>query len=197
MFKDAVLQETIAECVSKVITKLNNFTGSSWPKAWHISRLRLAVGVSPFVLVLGMAYRSLVTGATGFVGSAVARALLARGHQVRVLARPGSDRRNLFGLNVEIAEGRLEDAASLERAVAGCDAVFHVAADYRLWVPDPEAMLRANVTGTQALMRAAGLTLPLTLEIALKARERGWLPADAPLPSSRAQLLDWLGRVQL
>src|SRR5580658_7711054 len=98
---------------------------------------------------------SLVTGATGFVGAAVARALLAESLPVRVLARPGGDRRNLAGLDAEIAEGSLEDAASLARAVAGCRYLFHVAADYRLWVPDPAAMFRANVDGTRALMLAA------------------------------------------
>ncbi|MFZ3234949.1 MAG: hopanoid-associated sugar epimerase [Stellaceae bacterium] len=97
----------------------------------------------------------LVTGATGFVGSAVARVLLREGHPVRVLARPASDRRNLAGLPVEIAVGSMEDAASLARAVAGCRYLFHVAADYRLWVPDPAAMHRANVEGTCALMEAA------------------------------------------
>jgi dihydroflavonol-4-reductase len=99
---------------------------------------------------------SLVTGATGFVGAAVARALLReRGHRVRVLARPNSDRRNIAGLDVEVAEGSLEDAASMARATEGCRYLFHVAADYRLWVPDPAAMFRANVDGTSALMRAA------------------------------------------
>ena len=97
----------------------------------------------------------LVTGATGFVGSAVTRALLATGHEVRVLARPNSDRRNLDDLSVEVAEGSLEDAASLARAAAGCRYLFHVAADYRLWVTDPAAMRRANVEGTRLLMRAA------------------------------------------
>jgi dihydroflavonol-4-reductase len=99
---------------------------------------------------------SLVTGATGFVGAAVARALLRElGHRVRVLARPRSNRRNLDGLDVEIAEGALEDAASLAAAVAGCRYLFHVAADYRLWVPDAAAMFRANVDGTRDLMLAA------------------------------------------
>jgi dihydroflavonol-4-reductase len=98
---------------------------------------------------------SLVTGATGFVGSAVARALLARGHKVRVLARPNSDRRNLAGLAVEIAEGAMEDSRSLARAVDGCRYVYHVAADYRIWVPDPAPMFRANVDGTRDLLTAA------------------------------------------
>jgi dihydroflavonol-4-reductase len=98
---------------------------------------------------------SLVTGATGFVGAAVARALLAEGHKVRVLARPRGDRRNLGGLDVEIAEGSLEDAGSLAKAVDGCHYLFHVAADYRLWVPDAPAMFRANVDGTRDLMLAA------------------------------------------
>ena len=88
---------------------------------------------------------SLVTGATGFVGSAVARALLRQGFPVRVLARPNSDRRNLANLPVEIAEGTMEDAGSLARAVDGCRYLYHVAADYRIWVRDPAPMFRANV----------------------------------------------------
>ncbi|MGY8990918.1 MAG: NAD-dependent epimerase/dehydratase family protein, partial [Rhodospirillales bacterium] len=76
---------------------------------------------------------TLVTGATGFVGAAVARRLLASGHEVRVLCRESSDRSNLDGLNVEIAIGDMTDRESLDTAVKGCDAVFHVAADYRLW----------------------------------------------------------------
>ena len=98
---------------------------------------------------------TLVTGASGFVGSAVARAVLARGHPVRVLVRPGSNRRNLAGLPVEIAEGDLTVADSLARAVAACRYLLHVAADYRLWVPEPASMLRTNVEGARALMRAA------------------------------------------
>ncbi len=98
---------------------------------------------------------TLVTGATGFVGSAVARALVQRGHDVRVMTRVRSDRRNLAGLVAEEIEGDLTDVASLTRAVRGCRYVFHVAADYRIWVPDPDAMIAANVGGTVALMRAA------------------------------------------
>jgi dihydroflavonol-4-reductase len=98
---------------------------------------------------------TLVTGATGFVGSAVARALLARGMRVRALVRAGGDRRNLDGLPLELAVGDLRDPSSLAAAVAGCRTLFHVAADYRIWVPDPAEMLRANVEGTRALMLAA------------------------------------------
>ncbi|MCH9639788.1 MAG: NAD-dependent epimerase/dehydratase family protein, partial [Betaproteobacteria bacterium] len=99
--------------------------------------------------------KSLVTGATGFLGSAVMRSLLSKGHEVRVLVRPSSDRRNLAGFPVEIAEGDLLDHESLKRAVNGCDNLFHVAADYRLWVPNPETMHEINVNGTQALILAA------------------------------------------
>jgi dihydroflavonol-4-reductase len=98
---------------------------------------------------------TLVTGATGFVGSAVARCLSARGHRLRLLVRPGGDRRNLAGLQAELVEGDLTDAASLARAAEDCRYLFHVAADYRLWVPDPDKMLRANVDGTRALLLAA------------------------------------------
>lgn len=96
-----------------------------------------------------------LTGATGFVGSAVLRALLARGVAVRALVRPGSDRRNLTGLETSLVEGDLRDPDSFAAALRGCRALFHVAADYRIWVPDPDAMLRANVEGTIALMRTA------------------------------------------
>lgn len=99
--------------------------------------------------------KALVTGATGFVGSAVVRALLAAGHAVCALARPTGDRRNLDGLDISVAVGDLTDPVSLRTACAGCDAVFHVAADYRLWTRDPQAMMAANVDGTRNVVRAA------------------------------------------
>lgn len=97
----------------------------------------------------------LLTGASGFVGSAVLRKLLARGDSVRVLVRPESDRRNLEGLDVTFTEGNLLDGPSLERAASGCTALYHVAADYRLWVRRPQEMYDANVEGTRRLMQAA------------------------------------------
>jgi len=99
--------------------------------------------------------KALVTGATGFVGAAVARALLGERWQVRVLARRGSDRRNLQNLDVEVSEGDLGDSGSLERAAQGCEGVFHVAADYRLGAPDPTQLYRVNVDGTRNVLSAA------------------------------------------
>jgi dihydroflavonol-4-reductase len=93
---------------------------------------------------------TLVTGATGFVGSAVVRALVSRREPVRAMVRPGSSRlRLLEGLPVEIVTGDLTDPASCRAALEGCNALFHVAADYRLWVPQPAAMYRTNVEGTR------------------------------------------------
>jgi dihydroflavonol-4-reductase len=99
--------------------------------------------------------RILVTGASGFVGSAVARAALAAGFAVRVLVRATSARDNLRELDVEVVEGDLRDAAAMERALAGVRYLFHVAADYRLWAPDPSDIMRANVDGTRIVMEAA------------------------------------------
>jgi dihydroflavonol-4-reductase len=96
-----------------------------------------------------------VTGGTGFVGANLVRELLADGHTVRVLARPGGDRRALDGCPVEIVEGDLLDPASLRRSVAGARHVYHAAADYRLWAPDARVIYRANVDGTRHLLRAA------------------------------------------
>lgn len=97
----------------------------------------------------------LVTGATGFVGSSIVRLLLAKGEAVRALARPGNDRSNLAGLDVEIAEGDLLDPVSLASAVKGCAGLYHVAADYRLWTRHPGKMMAANIEGSRAILRAA------------------------------------------
>src|SRR5947208_13225495 len=95
---------------------------------------------------------ALVTGASGFLGWHVARVLRERGYPVRALVRPGS---RVGGLDVQTVTGDLRDAASLERAVAGCGLVFHVAADYRLWAKDPSDLYRSNVDGTRNLLTAA------------------------------------------
>jgi dihydroflavonol-4-reductase len=102
-----------------------------------------------------MADRVMLTGGTGFLGSAIARALLAAGHEVRALARPGTPRNVLAGVPVEYCPGDLTDPASLAAAMRGCAAVIHCAADYRIWVPDPARMQAVNVAGTEAVMRAA------------------------------------------
>src|SRR2546427_561283 len=99
--------------------------------------------------------KALVTGSTGFVGAAVTRCLLERGVDVRVLVRRDSDLRNLEGLKVEQAYGDLRDVASLRLALAGCRQLYHVAAHYALWAPDPQIFYDINVTGTHNLMEAA------------------------------------------
>jgi dihydroflavonol-4-reductase len=96
-----------------------------------------------------------VTGATGFLGSHVARVLAEQGADLRLLVRPTSNLKNLEGLKAETTAGDLRDGASLEKAMSGCDTVFHVAADYRLWVRNPEEMFRSNVDGTRAILEAA------------------------------------------
>lgn len=98
---------------------------------------------------------TLITGATGFVGSAVARVLAARGHRLRLMARPGADLSNTVGLDAERVDGDLTRPETFDAALSGCRYLFHVAADYRLWVPDPGRMMTANVTGTRLLMLAA------------------------------------------
>ena len=99
--------------------------------------------------------KAFVTGATGFVGSHVARVLAENGADLRLLIRSTSNLKNIEGLNAERVVGDLRDPDSLQKAMSGCDAVFHVAADYRLWVRDPEQMYRANVDGTKQLLKAA------------------------------------------
>ena len=99
--------------------------------------------------------KAFITGATGFLGTHVARVLAEQGAGLRLLVRPTSNLKNLEGLHAETATGDLRDAASLEKAMSGCEVVFHVAADYRLWVQDPAEMYRSNVEGTRAILEAA------------------------------------------
>ena len=136
---------------------------------------------------------TLITGATGFVGAAVARVFAARGHALRLLVRAGGDRRNIEGLDAELVEGDLTDAASLARAVAHCRYLVHVAADYRIWVPDPAAMRAANVAGTESLMRAAlaaGVErVVYCSSVATLGLTGDGTPADEETPVDRARIV--------
>ncbi len=135
----------------------------------------------------------LVTGATGFVGAAVARRLLAAGKSPRFLHRANSDTRNIDGLPGTRAIGDLGDAASLRRAVAGCEAVYHVAADYRLWVPRPEEIYRINVDGSVALVRAAmeaGVRrIVYCSSVAVLGINKDGTPSDESTPVSLADMI--------
>jgi dihydroflavonol-4-reductase len=136
---------------------------------------------------------TLVTGASGFIGSAVVRALLQSGRHVRVLLRPQSDRRNIEGLPVRVVIGDLADRTSLAQAVAGCDALFHVAADYRMWVPDPDHIYGINVSGTRELMMAAadaGVSrIVYTSSVATLGLNDDGSPADEDTPTTIADMI--------
>lgn len=142
--------------------------------------------------------KSLVTGATGFLGSAVMRCLLTANHEVRVFVRPDSDRKNLENFPVEITEGDLRDHKSLSRAIKGCDNLFHVAADYRLWVPDPETMHEINVDGTRALILAAteeGIKrIVYTSSVATLGLKQDGTPANEETPSNFSAIAGYYKR---
>ncbi len=135
----------------------------------------------------------LVTGATGFVGSVVARQLLARGDTVSVLARRGSDRSNLAGLEVRVVEGDLRNRTSLGAALRGVEGLFHVAADYRLWARDPRELYQSNVEGTRQLMEAAlaaGVRrIVYTSSVATLGLTGTDTPADEDTPSSLEDMI--------
>ncbi|HXW41267.1 MAG TPA: hopanoid-associated sugar epimerase [Xanthobacteraceae bacterium] len=132
----------------------------------------------------------LVTGASGFVGAAVARLLAAGGNEVRVLVRPTSPRTNLAGAPLDIVEGDLLDADSLARALRGVRHLFHVAADYRLWERHAAAIIRTNVEGTRLLMQAAQRSgverIVYTSSVATLKPRRGGAPSDETLPLAAA-----------
>jgi dihydroflavonol-4-reductase len=134
-----------------------------------------------------------LTGATGFLGSHVASALAEQGASLRLLVRPTSNLSNLEGLKAENATGDLRDPASLEKAMAGCDAVFHVAADYRLWVRDPQEMYRSNVEGTRNLLEAARKNqvrcIVYTSSVATIGFTGNGQPADEDSPVSLADMI--------
>ncbi len=136
-------------------------------------------------------FKTLLTGATGFVGSAVARALNRAGFPARALVRRGSPRSHLGDLELEFVEGDLRDADSVGRAVDGVRYVFHVAADYRLWARDPREIFTANVDGTrnvmQAALRAGVERVVYTSSVATLALRPDGMPADEANPLSEMQ----------
>ncbi|MDE2053122.1 MAG: NAD-dependent epimerase/dehydratase family protein [Xanthomonadaceae bacterium] len=140
-----------------------------------------------------MSGRVLVSGANGFVGSAVVRALLRHGYAVRALARPSSDTASLDGMDVEIVRGDLLDPASLERALLGCEGLFHVAADYRLWARDPHEIRRTNVRGTHAILMAAqrcGVRRVVhTSSVATLGLHHDGTPSDEDTPAHLADMI--------
>lgn len=137
--------------------------------------------------------KTLITGASGFVGSAVLRQLISADHNVRALVRPDSDRQNLAGLPVEIVTGDLTDRPSLDRALTGCSGLFHVAALYRLWVPRPEEIYEANVAGTRNIMLAAANAgvkrIIYTSSVATLGLTSDGSPADENTPVSLAHMI--------
>jgi dihydroflavonol-4-reductase len=136
---------------------------------------------------------ALVTGASGFVGSAVVRALVRRGEPVRAMVRSSSRLRLLEGLPVQVVIGDLADPRTCEAAVKGCRALFHVAADYRLWVAEPAPMYRTNVEGTRALLSAAGdagvARIVHTSSVATLGSRPDRLPADETTPATLAGMI--------
>lgn len=134
-----------------------------------------------------------VTGATGFVGSHVARALAQQGAGLRLLVRANSNKKNLEDLKADLVVGDIRDPASLEKSIAGCDVVFHVAADYRLWVRNPEEMYRSNVEGTRAILAAARKNnvrrVVYTSSVATMGFTSNGQPADEDSPVSLANMI--------
>ena len=135
----------------------------------------------------------LITGATGFLGSAVLRLLIDEGYDVRVLVRKNADMRNIEEYDVKIIKGDLQNTESLKSAVYSCEQVFHVAADYRLWVPDPENMYKTNIDGTRNLILAAtdaGVEkIVYTSSVATIGTNNDGTPADEMTPSSLENMI--------
>lgn len=134
-----------------------------------------------------------VTGATGFVGHHVARALAGEGAELRLLVRKSSNLANLEGIPGETCVGDLAQPETLKSALAGCHAVAHVAADYRLWIPKPEAMYRANVDGTRELLRMAReakvLRFVYTSSVATMHFRTDGIPTDEDEPVMLAEMV--------
>lgn len=142
---------------------------------------------------MGARMSALVTGAGGFVGSAVVRALLDAGYPVRAMVRGETEPANLAGLDVEIVRGDLTDPPSLWRAIQGCRYVLHVAADYRLWARDPRELYRNNYDGTVNVMRAAVATgverVVYTSSVATLGVRADGRPADERTPAGIDEMI--------
>jgi dihydroflavonol-4-reductase len=145
--------------------------------------------------------KALVTGANGFIGANVVRALLAHGEEVRAFVRPGSDRRSLADLPVELAEGDLRDADSVRRAVEGCARVYHVGADYRLWARDPRALYDSNAKGTVHVLdacRALGVERVVhTSSVGTIGLSASGAPSDEATPLAPGQICGHYKRSKL
>ncbi len=137
--------------------------------------------------------KTLITGAAGFIGSAVLRQILAAGHDVRALVLPESDCQNLAGLPVEIVYGDITDRRSLDRAMVGCSMLFHVAGDYRLWIPKPSEVYENNVVGTRnvmlAAMEAGVKRVVYTSSVATLGLTPDGSPADEETPSLLSDMI--------
>ncbi|MGH8580966.1 MAG: hopanoid-associated sugar epimerase [Gammaproteobacteria bacterium] len=137
--------------------------------------------------------RILITGASGFVGAAVLRKLIEREHEMRVLVRAGSSHVNLESLPVEVVVGDLRDRQSLGYAVRTCEALYHVAADYRLWAQDPQELYHTNVTGTRNIVLAAAdagvQRIVYTSSVATLGLHPDGAPADEETPVSLDRMI--------
>ena len=131
--------------------------------------------------------RVLLTGATGFVGSAILRQLIRRGDTVRTLVRSTSDQRNLRDIDCEVYFGDINDLDSIKTAISDCQVLFHVAADYRLWAPNPDEITKTNVLGTQNIVNAARTAniekIIYTSSVATLGKNDNGMPANENTPS--------------
>src|SRR5262245_52123861 len=126
--------------------------------------------------------KTLVTGASGFIGSSVVRKLMARGREVRCYLEPGANLKNLEGLDVERITGDVNDRDAIASALKGCDQLFHLAAIYAIWLKDPPLMYKVNVEGTKTVLWAAYKAnldkVVYTSSIAAVGRRKDGMPAD-------------------
>lgn len=186
---------TIDPEVKENPTNLSVRPGGRWSRKDGCCTLALAHGrdSAQGALSHGVAMTILVTGASGFVGSAVLRSLVEKGLKVRALVRPASERKNLEGVDAEVVTGDLTQPETLAPALEGCAGLFHVAADYRLWTRDPAPMFAANVDGTRnillAAQRAGVKRMVYTSSVGTLGIDPGGAPGDEETPVSFADMI--------